>query len=40
VDNSFGFEGHIRDKLGIRGPKHVHVYVARGPDVAQALCRV
>jgi hypothetical protein len=25
VGNSFGFAGHIRDKLGIRGPGHVHV---------------
>jgi len=25
VGNSFGFAGHIRDKLGIRGPVHVHV---------------
>jgi hypothetical protein len=25
VGNSFGFVGHIRDKLGIRGPVHVHV---------------
>jgi len=25
VGNSFGFAGHIRDKLGIRGPVHAHV---------------
>jgi len=25
VGNSFGFAGHIRDKLGIRGPKHAHL---------------
>jgi len=25
VGNSFGFAGHIREKLGIRGPVHVHV---------------
>jgi hypothetical protein len=25
VGNSFGFAGHIRDKLDIRGPVHVHV---------------
>jgi len=25
VGNSFGFAGHIRDKLGIHGPVHVHV---------------
>jgi hypothetical protein len=25
VGNSFGFTGHIRDNLGIRGPVHVHV---------------
>ncbi len=25
VGNSFGFAGHIRDKLGIRGPVHVLV---------------
>ena len=24
VGNSFGFASHIRDKLGIRGPVHVH----------------
>jgi len=23
--NSFGFAGHIRDKIGIRGPVHAHV---------------
>jgi hypothetical protein len=26
VGNSFGFAGHIRDKLGICGPKHAHVH--------------
>ncbi len=25
VGNSIGFAGHIRDKLGIRGPVHAHV---------------
>jgi hypothetical protein len=25
LGNSFGFVGHIRDKLGIRGPVHVLV---------------
>jgi hypothetical protein len=25
VGNSFGFEDHIRDKIGIRGPVHAHV---------------
>ncbi len=25
VGISFGFAGHIRDKLGIRGPVHTHV---------------
>jgi len=25
VGNSFGFMGHIRDKLGIHGPVYVHV---------------
>jgi len=25
VGNSFGFAGHIRDKLGILRPVHVHV---------------
>jgi len=25
VGNSFGFAGHIRDKLGICGPVHAHV---------------
>jgi len=30
VDNSFGFAGHIRDKLDIRGPGHVHVNWFKG----------
>jgi len=25
VGNTFGFAGHIRDKLGIRGPVHIHI---------------
>jgi hypothetical protein len=25
VGNSFGFAGHIRNKLGIHGPGHIHV---------------
>jgi len=27
VGNSFGLAGHFRDKLGIRGPVHVHLKV-------------
>ncbi len=30
VGNSFGFAGHIRDKLGIRGPGHIHVNLFQG----------